>query len=153
MCCCGSLCSCCTLPSAEMLHVECSITDWERPAILTALRRLGSLYKQDFCFSQGKEEGRLWHWSKVGAGLALKFCEIVMWQVAGPLRVPCRSLAGHFGGSSRGGRRQTPQFGTPFRHLGEGGTSWLAILRGGAPPPPPPPAGGFLLMLLLFINL
>ncbi len=78
VCCCGQLCSCRTLPSADMLPVECSVTNWERPANSAALYWLGSLYKQHFSLliARGKEIGRLWHWSNVGASFKHKFCEI-----------------------------------------------------------------------------
>jgi hypothetical protein len=64
--------------------------------------------------------------------------------LAGPLRVPCGSLAGQ----SRCGKRQTRQFWTPIRQLGGGGTSLGSHLAA----PPPPPTEEIVVFCLFLLN-
>ncbi len=127
VCCCGRLCSCFTLPSAEMLPVERSVTDWESPPVRRVFYRLRSLYKTfSFLTACRNEIGKLWHCSKEGARITRLLCEIsilnsawlmnfekwrippppplVTWPVVGLTW----SVAGHFGGPPRGTRHLWP---------------------------------------------
>jgi hypothetical protein len=65
VCCCGQLCSWCSLSSAEILPVEWSDADWDRITPSPFLYINAPLYKQDIRFSQLVEKRYVGKWQSL----------------------------------------------------------------------------------------
>ncbi len=83
MCCCGWLCSCFTLSSAELLPVECSVADWEWLPILARLL-LAQVHYTHFLSLQLVER-RLANFDtavRKGQGISVYCVKLVSWNIA-----------------------------------------------------------------------
>jgi hypothetical protein len=90
---CGWLCSWCTLPSAEILPVKCSVTDWERMASLAALYHyISRIFASHSSWKGGRQT---WHYllrpvkcPRPEAGTLFPHRRMYKYRVGGGINVP-----------------------------------------------------------------